>query len=239
MRGVAAAVVVAVLSGAAVHAAGIHPGPTFTTADLGELADGLGDVLTFPNLCSAAPSGITGFDVLAAAGGPQVDTGAAWWHAVDGSTAGGFLYGQRLIARKGLPLHLDVGVQGGKVFGESFWGGEVRWAFLEGGAVSPAAALRVTYSRLAASGVEADVAEAQLVVSKGFLVVTPYAGLGYRRASAAAVFGEPTPVRQTADEYRWVGTVGARLALLPVLHLVAEFRQGFEKSLFVGVGVGL
>jgi hypothetical protein len=239
MRRVAAAVMLAVLSGASAHAAGLRLGAGFTAADLGALADSLGDVLTFPNLGGAAPTGITGFEVLAAVGGPQVDTGAHWWHEVDGSTAGGVFYGQRVIVRKGLPFHLDVGVQAGQVLGERFWGGEVRWALLEGGTVSPAVALRGTYSRLAGSGVDADVAEGQLVVSKGFVVVTPYAAIGFRRVTAAATFGQPTPVHASVDANRWVGTVGARVSLLPVLHLVGELRQGADRSVYVGVGVGL
>ncbi len=239
MRRVAAVLALAVLSGVPAHAAGFHFDPTFTTATLSDLADGLGDVLMFPNLGTAESLGITGFEVIAAAGGPQVDTGAHWWHAVDGSTVGGVFYGQRAIVRKGLPAHLDVGVQIGQVLGERFWGGEVRWGLLEGGAVSPAAALRITYSRLASSAVDVDVAEGQLVVSKGFLVVTPYAGVGFRRVSAGATFGDPAPRHRTVDADRWVGTVGARVTLLPVLRLVGEFRQGANRSLYLGVGVGL
>jgi hypothetical protein len=240
MRRVAAVLAVAVLSAVSARAAGIHFDPTFTSATLGDLADGLGDVLTFPNLGPAAPTGITGFEVLVAAGGPQVDTHAHWWHAVDGTTVGGVFYGQRVIVRKGLPAHLDVGVQVGQVLGERFWGGEVRWAFLEGGAVSPAAALRVTYSRLTSAPLDlVEVAEGQVLVSKGFLVVTPYAGVGYRRVFARASFGDPVPVAHSADRSGFTGTVGARVTLLPLLHLVGELRQGADRSLYLGVGVGL
>jgi hypothetical protein len=227
------------LSGGLAHAAGLHFGPGFTTDDLGKLTDAVGDVVTFPNLGTAASTGLAGFEILVAAGGPQVDTGSHWWGYVDGSTLGGTLYGQRVIVRKGLPLNLDVGVQAGQVLGERFWGGEVRWGLLEGGAVSPAVALRATYSRLAGSGVDVDATEAQLVISKGFLIVTPYAGMGFRRVSAGASFGDPAPVRHTVDADRWVGTVGARVTLLPFVHLVGEFRQGSSRSFYLGLGVAL
>jgi hypothetical protein len=239
MRRVAAVLALAALWCVPARAAGIHFDTGFTTADLAKMADALGDVLMFPNLAPASPTGVMGFEVLAAAGGPQVDTGQHWWHDVDGARVGGVFYGQRLIVRKGLPARLDVGVQAGQVLGERFWGGEVRWALLEGGAVSPAAALRATYSRLASTGLNVDVSEAQLVVSKGFLVVTPYAGIGYRRVSAGATFGDPVAARHSVDADRWVGTVGARVTLVPLLHLVGEFRQGANRSLYLGVGVGL
>ena len=243
MKRFAAVLALAVLSAASAHAAGIHFDPTFTTATLGDLADGVGDVLTFPNLGPASPLGLTGFEVIAAAGGPQVDTAAHWWHAVDGSTVGGVFYGQRVIVRKGLPAHLDLGVQVGQVLGERFWGGEVRWGFLEGGAVSPAAGLRLTYSRLSSAPLDfLEVAEGQILVSKGFLVVTPYAGIGYRRVFARATFSEPmgpAGFRQSADRSGFTGTVGARVTLLPLLHLVGELRQGANRSLYLGLGVGL
>jgi hypothetical protein len=210
----------------------------FTESDLEGLAEAFGDTLTFPNLGTAAPTGLPGFEVLAAAGGPQVDTGSDWWHYVDASTAGGVLYGQRLILRKGLPFNLDVGVQAGQVAGESFQGAEVRWAVLEGGTVSPAVALRASYSRLSTSPFACEVAEGQLLISKGFLVVSPYGGVGYRRVSARASYGEPEATH-SVDHNRGTVTVGARVTLFPFLHIVGEARKSSKVSIFFGVGVGL
>jgi hypothetical protein len=211
----------------------------FTQRDLAGLAEGIGDALTFPNLGTAVPTGLAGFEVLAAAGGPQVDTGSSWWHHVDARTVGGVLYGQRLIVRKGLPLNLDVGVQVGQVAGERFWGGEVRWAVLEGGTVSPAVALRASYSRLTNAPFECEVAESQVFISKGFLVVSPYGAIGYRRVSARASFGEPVTATHSVDRSRGTVTVGARVTLLPLVHLVGEVRRSSGTSVFFGVGVGL
>jgi hypothetical protein len=210
----------------------------FAQSDLEGLAEGIGDALTFPNLGTAAPTGLAGFEVLAAAGGPEVDTDSNWWHYVDASTAGGVLYGQRVIVRKGLPLNLDIGVQAGKVAGKSFQGGEVRWAILEGGSVSPAIALRATYSKLSTAPFECEVAEGQLFISKGFLVVSPYGGLGYRRVSARASFGEPVGAH-SVDLNHGTVTVGARVTLFPFLHIVGEVRKSSKVSIFFGVGVGL
>ena len=148
------------------------------------------------------------------------------------------MYGQRLILRKGLPLNFDVGVQTGQVAGESFTGGEVRWAFIEGGTVSPALALRGSYSKLSEASFGCEVAEVQFVISKGFAVVSPYGGLGYRRVSARANFGEPVTAHST-DTNHGTLTLGARVTLLPLLRLVGEVRQTSKTSFFFGVGVGL
>ena len=220
------------------HAGGFSFGPLFAENDLKGLAEAIGDVVTFPNLGTAAATGLMGFEVLATAGGPQVDTGSNWWRYVDARTVGGVLYGHRVIVRKGLPFNLDVGAQVGQVAGERFWGGEVRWAVLEGGTVSPALALRASYSQLTGAPFELEVAEAQLIISKGFLVVSPYGGIGYRRVGARANFGEPAGAH-SADSNRATLTAGVRVTLFPLVRLVGEVRQSSKTSFFFGVGVGL
>jgi hypothetical protein len=221
------------------NAGGFSFGASFTQADLQGLVEGIGDVLTFPNLATAVPTGLPGFEAILALGGPQVDTSASWWHEVDAHTLGGVLYGQRLILRKGLPLNFDVGFQTGQVAGEHFWGGEARWALLAGGTVSPALAVRASYSELSGAPFDCDVAEAQVFISKGFAVVSPYAGLGYRRASARATFGEPNATSHSAESTRSTLTIGARVTLFPLVRLVGEVRKASESSFFFGLGVGL
>ena len=215
--------------------------PSFTSHDFEALAQALGDAVTFPNLGTAAPGGVTGFQILGAAGGPRVQTDAHWWQYVSHSnTVGGVLVGQRVVVRKGLPHRLDVGAQVGKVFGDQFWGADLRWGLLEGGTLAPAAALRASYSRLASSTLNRlDVAEAQLVVSKGFLIVSPYAAVGYRRVSARAELGGPTPVGHSTTLDHFTAAVGARLGLLPFLHVIGEVRRATGTSVFLGLGVGL
>jgi opacity protein-like surface antigen len=83
------------------------------------------------------------------------------------------------------------------------------------------------------------VAEVQLVISKGFSVVSPYGGIGYRRVSARATFGEPVATSHSVDTNHGTLTVGARVTLLPLLRLVGEVRQTSTTSFFFGVGVGL
>ncbi len=215
-------------------------GSGFTAADLDALTEAIGDVLAFPNLSTAAPGGVTGFQLMAAAGGPKVDTSAHWWSYVPhANEVGGVLFGQRVIARKGLPSNLDLGVQVGRVFGEQFWGADARWAFVESGVLSPAVALRVAYSRLDTSLLDrCEVGEVQVVLSKGFVVLSPYGALGYRRVHAAATFGAPQPSGHTADVSGATAVLGAKLTVLPFLHVFGEIRRTTRTAVFVGLGVG-
>ncbi|MBZ5590391.1 MAG: hypothetical protein LAO05_17715 [Acidobacteriia bacterium] len=233
-----ALVVVALSAGLAVAGGGF--GLEFGQADLDALTDALGDVASFPNLGTAAPGGLAGFQILGAAGGPQIDTSSRWWGSVPHTNVvGDLLVGQRVIVRKGLPLRLDVGVQVGKALGDQFWGADLRWAFVEAGTLQPAVALRVAYSHVDSSVLASlEVEEAQLVMSKGFPIVSLYGAAGYRRVEGHATFGDPLPLAHSSTRTGVTGTVGAQLSLLPFLHLVGEVRRGANTCVFVGLGVG-
>ena len=59
------------------------------------------------------------------------------------------------------------------------WGAELRYALLTGGVATPALALRGSYSTLqGVSQLDFNTKGVDLSISKGFTLVTPYAGLG-------------------------------------------------------------
>ena len=75
----------------------------------------------------------------------------------------------------------DIGILYAKVPGSdiSFWGGEARWAFIQGGVAAPAVGVRGSYTKL--SGVDQlDMSTKGLDISasKGFAFFTPYIGVG-------------------------------------------------------------
>jgi len=214
--------------------------PQFTVSELTALSEAIADALAFPNLGPAAASGLTGFEILAAGGGPRVATSSRWWrYGVQGSTTAGLMAGGRAIVRKGLPLRLDVGAQYGTLLGERFWGVEARWALLEGGVIEPGLAVRGSYSRFEQSDVmEVEVSEVQLVLSKGFTLLTPYVAGGYRRVNSRGYFGDLVPQWWDVEAERWTAVGGVRLNLLP-FRVVGEVKRAHGTSLFVGVGVGL
>lgn len=214
--------------------------PRFTPHDLSHLGEAMALLLAFPNLTTAAPSGIAGFEMMGVASGLPVHSRERWYrYAVDANRTLGLLPVFRLVARKGLPWNLDVGVQYGKFADEPFWGGEIRWSLYEGGVILPAVALSGSYSGLSTGAVDFRVGELKLVVSKGFLVLAPYAGVGVRRQEIEAFFGDPSPSWHKADGDRVVVLAGVVVHPLPLLRVVAEAQRGAFTSYFVAVGVGL
>lgn len=221
-------------------AGGFSFDPRFTPQDLNQLGEAMAEVLAYPNLTTAAPSGIAGFELMGVASGLPVGSRERWYrYAVDANRTLGLLPAYRVVARKGLPWDLDVGVQYGEFAGEPFWGGEVRWSLLEGGAILPAIGLSASWTWLSHRQVDFRVGELKLVASKGFLVLAPYAGVGVRRQEIEAFFGDPSPRWHRAEGDRVVALAGVVVHPLPLVRVVAEARRGAFTSYFVALGVGL
>jgi hypothetical protein len=87
----------------------------------------------------------------------------------------------KLHVFKGLPLNFDVGAFYSAVptTNIKLYGGEVRYAILEGGVALPAVGIRGAITKL--SGVDQlsfSTKSLDVSISKGFAIFTPYAGLG-------------------------------------------------------------
>jgi hypothetical protein len=124
--------------------------------------------------------GITGFDI--GVGLTLVDIDKEVFEVA--SEAGwdySYLPVPRLFVQKGLPFGIDVGAS---YMAEpdvdiSIFGAELRKAIFSGGVATPAVGVRLSYSKL--KGIdELDVENKgiDLSISKGFAVLTPYAGIG-------------------------------------------------------------
>lgn len=176
------------LAAAALLAAGGAEAVTINTLDLLTqaefrlLSEDLGAVMSYKPLIPAEPLGITGFDVGFAVTGTRLEHRDIWRKAAANSTEiPTTLPVLTLRAHKGLPFGIDVGVSYTQIPTTDLRavGGELRWAFIEGGAVMPAMALRLSTSHL--SGVDqldARTTGADLSISKGLGPLTPYAGVG-------------------------------------------------------------
>jgi hypothetical protein len=152
--------------------------------DLGQrefrlFSEDLGAALSYKALAPAEPLGITGFDI----GVEVTATSLANKSAFETATGDKLdsLPIPKVHLHKGLPLDIDVGAFYASVPGSSvtFTGAELRYAFLDGGIATPAVAVRGTWTSL--SGVdELDLTTKglELTISKGFAMVTPYAGIG-------------------------------------------------------------
>ncbi|GBC79815.1 hypothetical protein HRbin09_01041 [bacterium HR09] len=223
-----------------VLAGGFSFDPQFTPQQLSDLGEAMAELLAFPNLTTAAPSGVAGFEVMGVAGGLSVSSRERWYrYAVDEKTTLGLLPAYRVVARKGLPWNLDVGAQYGQFAGEPFWGGELRWSLFEGGVILPALGLSGSWTWFSHPQVDFRVGELKLVASKGFVLLAPYAGVGVRHQEIEAFFGDPAPRWHRAQGDRTVVLAGVVIHPLPLLRVVAEARRGAFTSYFVALGVGL
>src|SRR5216117_1476182 len=148
------------------------------------LSEDLGAALSYKPLTPTTPLGLTGFDVGIAVTGTKLENKTAFANAgADISTAAV----PTLRVHKGLPFGIDVGVMVGAVPSTNIRlvGGELRYAIVPGGAAMPAIGVRGSYTKL--TGVDQldfDTKGLDLSISKGFLMFTPYGGIGKVWASS-------------------------------------------------------
>jgi hypothetical protein len=137
--------------------------------------------LSYKAITPAEPLGITGFDIGLELSATSMSNADDWVGAVSGGDAIDTLPVPKLHAHKGLPFGIDVGLMYTAIptTNIKLIGGEVRYSFVSGNVAIPAIAIRGTMTTL--SGVE-DLSFStkglELTVSKGFVMLTPYAGVG-------------------------------------------------------------
>jgi hypothetical protein len=144
------------------------------------LSEDLGGALSYHPQTPTTPLGVTGFDVGFALTGARLHNAAVLERASSDSVPS-TLPIPTLRAHKGLPAGFDVGVMYAAIPSSNirYYGGELRYAIIEGDAVAPAVGVRGSLTKL--SGVDQlalDTRGLDLSISKGFGFVTPYAGIG-------------------------------------------------------------
>jgi len=153
-----------------------------TTQQLfGDLIQDMGAAMSYRAVTPAEPLGLVlGIDVGLEMTGTKLKNDLAWKQATNNKGKSS-LYMGKIHVHKGLPLGIDVGAYLGKVADSNInsLGGEISYAILSGTAVSPALALRGTYTRMSGvDNLDLNTAGLELSISKGFLMLTPYAGVG-------------------------------------------------------------
>jgi len=143
------------------------------------LSEDLGAALSYKPLTPTTPLGIAGFDLGLAVTATKIENSALLQRAGAGDHS--TLPVPSLRLNKGLPLDIDVGLMVGAVPGTNIrlYGGELRYAIVSGGAALPAIGIRGSYTKL--TGVDQldfNTKGVDVSISKGFLMFTPYAGVG-------------------------------------------------------------
>jgi hypothetical protein len=189
---------------------------------------------------SAAPLGLLGFEVYAdATYDSSFDSQSFNDTAVKGSYTGGFLSVARVGARKGLPGGVDIGLSYAKALGGdvNLVSGEIQYAIFSGGVLAPALSVRVTGTRtIDAKAYRLDQYGAELLLSKGFPLVTPYVGAGFFRGKGTL----DSALRSLSDTTtRPVLFAGVTLSVLvPKIHIEVEKGETLQASVRVGIGLG-
>jgi len=196
-----------------------------------ELSKEAGAALAYRNAAPAAPLGITGFDIGAEVSFIDIKKDSEYWQKALGTDTSSYLYIPSLRARKGLPFGIDVGAMYSYVPDSNvkLYGFEVSKAILEGTAVTPALGIRASYTKLAGvSDLDLQTVGIDANISKGFAIITPYAGAGlvWVDSEARGALGAgtlPGGVR-LGEEKLWLprGFAGARLTILPFVKVTGE-----------------
>lgn len=210
--------------------------PLTTQSDFRAISEDVAAAVNYKALGPAESTGLIGFGIGAFAAYSPVENKAAWKNATGSDVDAVGLAG--LVVHKGLPLNLDVGAFYAAVPGTSVkvYGGELRYAILAGGAATPALGVRGTYTKTDGSDDFSFTSQGvDVEISKGFAVLTPYAGAGYLRSES-----DPNVAglqKETFSGGRFF--LGVRLSLL-LLELTPEIeRVGDNTSYNLRLGFGL
>jgi hypothetical protein len=152
-----------------------------TQPDFKTLSEDLGAALSYKPVTPAASLGIVGFDVGIEATQTSMSKSSQIWKTATNGSSVDNLYIPKIHVAKGLPLGFDVAAFYSKIptTNISLYGGELRYALVDGGIIAPAVAVRGSYTKLTGvSQLSLDTKGLDLSISKGFAMFTPYAGIG-------------------------------------------------------------
>ncbi len=172
---------VAMLSSVSVAQAAAFDGVnSLTQAQLDSLGKDLGATFSHKSNGPAYALGLTGFEIGASAGVATLANSAIYDKANPSSKSiSDVVSVSSLYAVKGLPFGFDVGASLRNLGGYGVYGVDARYSILDGGILTPSVVARIAHteatdsSKLSFSANSADIS-----VSKGFLFVVPYAGVG-------------------------------------------------------------
>lgn len=167
--------------------------PTASAGDLSNLgalsasefrtvSEDLAAAVSYKPIAPTEPQGITGFDLGVEVTGTDISKSAAALRKAGASDSPmDTLMTSRVHLHKGLPLGFDIAAYLGNVsaINVNLVGAELRYALLAGGLTTPAVGVRGTYTNMnGANQLALSTRSLDVSVSKGFAMLTPYAGIG-------------------------------------------------------------
>jgi hypothetical protein len=200
-------------------------------------SEDLGSALSYKPVTPAEPLGILGFDLGIEVTDTKLQNPALWTTATNGAFTSDSLVMPKIHAFLGLPLNFDVGAFYSKAPNADIkvYGGELRYAIIEGGTATPAVAIRGSLTKM--TGVDQlsfDTKGLDVSISKGFAMFTPYAGVG-EVWSDSTPNGIPTLTKESFNQNKFY--VGCNINIL-LVNLDFEYdKTGSDQSYSAKLGV--
>lgn len=206
--------------------------------DFKDMSKEVGFGLSYFPMAPAEPLGIVGFDIGVEVTAVDINEKEGFWKNMGDFPA--MLPVPKLHVQKGLPFGIDIGAVYSKVPSSniSLFGGELKWAVLQGTAATPAVAVRGSFTKLlGVDNLNLQTMGYDASISKGVAMFTPYAGVGQVVIESEA---KNLPAGVTLDKETLTETkyfVGVKTSLL-MLKITAEadFAEVPAYSLRVGMG---
>jgi hypothetical protein len=190
-----------------------------------KLSTDIGLAISYMPLAPAEPLGnkLPGFDIGIEATSVNIDRGESYWQNAGVDIPSSLVF-PKLHAQVGLPfIPIDIGAVYAKVPDSDieYWGAELKWAIIRGGTVTPAVAIRGAYTKLQGVDVlDIDTKSLDLSISKGFTILTPYAGVGGVWITSKDT--DPDTNFKDEDITEVKGFVGLKITFFPFMNFVAE-----------------
>lgn len=197
------------------------------------LAGDLGAALSYKGVTPNTSLGVLGFDVGIEATQTSVEHASAFRAAGAGGPSN--LFVPRLHLHKGLLAGLDVGafVGGASDVGATILGLDLRYAIVPDSLAGPGVSVRASATRATGMGdLRLDTTALDLMVSKAFAIVTPYAGAG--AVSVRASPGGTSLAEERFTQGRYFG--GLNVNLLAVNLAFEAEKSGDNRSLSAKIG---
>lgn len=160
--------------------------------DFRQLSEDLGAALSYKPVAPGEPLGLLGVDVGIEVTATDLQGSNIYQRVTGDSNNTDYLLVPKLHVHKGLPWRLNVDAFYSTVPDSNIelLGGAIGYSLIEGGVTLPALTVRATATKLSGvDGLNLDTQSVELTISKGFALLTPYAGIGRVRVAS-----EPTGI---------------------------------------------
>ena len=154
---------------------------SYLQSEFEDLSRQMGLAIAYRQAAPAETLGLLGFDIGIEVSQAKIDEDDSFWTKVSDDMPSS-LYVPKIRVQKGIPfIGMDIGASYAKIPQSDIklMGAEIKYGLVEGGVATPAISVRGSYSTLdGIDDFDLSTYGLDLSISKGFAMITPYAGVG-------------------------------------------------------------